>query len=119
MSDETFMEMEARHARERLAMVERMVAQARNGHGGGAESVPRMGAIGKIIAGVCVKHGVTIGQIQAYDRLPAIVLARQEAMAAAYQAGFSLNEIAKFLNRDHTTVRHGVRAHQDSVGAAA
>lgn len=48
------------------------------------------------------------------DRVVSMV--RQRAMFRAWQLGFSYAAIARVLNRDHSTVKHGVQAEADRCG---
>ena len=47
-------------------------------------------------------------------RIPAIVTARQVAMALMVQAGLSTPKVGAFFGRDHSTVIHGVRRAEGS-----
>lgn len=56
--------------------------------------------------------------LQGPSRTKAISLARQHAMyLMAEQKHLSFPMIGKFLNRDHTTILHGVKAHKARVEA--
>lgn len=62
---------------------------------------------------VCEKHHVTLAELQSPLRYKPIVRARWELMARAYsETGASFPAIGRFLNRDHTTVMHGVLKHK-------
>jgi chromosomal replication initiation ATPase DnaA len=52
----------------------------------------------------------TVEDFQGPERHRPIAWARQDFMLSAERAGYSLSEIGRFLNRDHTTVLHGIRA---------
>lgn len=60
----------------------------------------------------CVANGVSLSLLTGRSRSAMAVLHRQAAMAAARMAGASLPAIGRVLGRDHTTVLHGVRAHE-------
>lgn len=65
---------------------------------------------------VCEKHGVTLAELQSPLRFKPIVRARWELMARAYsETGASFPVIGRFLNRDHTTVMHGVLKHRAAM----
>lgn len=62
------------------------------------------------------RHGVSLDDMMGLSRRPRIAQARQEAMHEIRQATtFSLPQIGRFFNRDHTTVIHGVRAHEQRM----
>ena len=67
----------------------------------------------EVIQEVADEHGLMVEDFQGKKRYRRVAWPRQEAMAAAHRAGFSLHEIGKFLGRDHTTVLAGIRAHKD------
>lgn len=48
--------------------------------------------------------GVPVAVILGHRRQAVIVRARQRAMKAAFEAGFSAPQIGRAFNRDHTTV---------------
>jgi chromosomal replication initiation ATPase DnaA len=48
--------------------------------------------------------GVPVSVILGHRRQRPIVLARQRAMKAAFEEGFSSPQIGRAFNRDHTTV---------------
>lgn len=57
------------------------------------------------IAGICIRRGVTQAEIQGPRRHPHLVEARTEVTAfLRYGRGWSYEMIARFLNRDHSTV---------------
>ena len=56
------------------------------------------------------QNGVSLDDLQGPSRVRAISWPRQDFMLAARELGFSLTEIGRFLNRDHTTILKGVRA---------
>lgn len=72
----------------------------------------------QVIADVAEKHGVTVAQLQGSSRERSLSYARQEAMYEARRiTQKSLPLIGQYLNRDHTTILHGVRAHAARIGA--
>lgn len=64
-----------------------------------------------VITLVAGKHGVRYEDIMSRNRVPAIALARQEAMAAVALAKPHLTtpQIGKIFDRDHTTVCHALK----------
>lgn len=74
-------------------------------------NVPRR-EIDRIICRVASQTGVTVSEIEGRSRLQYINLARQRVMWEAYQTGvYTTTQIGIRLNRDHTTVIFGCRAH--------
>lgn len=74
--------------------------------------VRRRALIRQIIAQVARKHRLTENDILAHRRNAFVALARHEAMyRAANETTHSLVTIGAILDRDPTTVLHGVRAH--------
>ena len=63
------------------------------------------------------KHGIQSSVIFGRGRRSRAVLARQEAFWRAYnETGASLTEIGRFWDRDHTTILHGIRRHEERMG---
>lgn len=74
---------------------------------------PRGPTMRKVISEVAERHGLTLTQLRDHCRTRSIAYVRQEAMyEARVRAGKSLPMIGRYLNRDHTTVLYGVRAHE-------
>ena len=61
-----------------------------------------------IIAEACEAHGVSTASIMGISRAQSIAFARQHCYWKMWKAGMSFTDIGKVLNRDRTTVRHGV-----------
>lgn len=75
--------------------------------------LPAPPSLVRIAAGVAEAHGLTIELLRGDRRDLRIAHPRQEVMALADDAGYSLSEIGRFLGgRDHSTVRHGIDAHR-------
>ena len=75
-----------------------------------------------IIKGVCERHGVSMSAILGHNRQRRIVAVRQQAMVEVYETreDYSLSQIGRLFNRDHTTIlaalkKHG--AHVSQTGA--
>lgn len=104
-----------------------------------AFAVPKSGAIGyrflpkfsgqtmrAIVDAVAKHHGLTVEQLRGPSRKFFIAHPRQEAMWLMRQVKdwqgrnrYSLPQIGEFMGaRDHTTILHGVRAHQARVDKA-
>jgi len=77
-----------------------------------------------VLADVAERHGVDADDITGPSRLRQIVHARQEvawkvrqAQTACFEPRFSLVQIGTWLGgRDHTTILHGIRAHERRMG---
>ena len=65
---------------------------------------------------VCEDYNITYEQIISPTRLRIISLPRQVAMYKLHQLGYSLMEIGKIFNKDHTTVIHAVRKIEQQKG---
>jgi chromosomal replication initiation ATPase DnaA len=75
------------------------------------------------LAAVASSHGVSPADILGPFRFKALVHARQEvawrmrnAKDALGKPRFSLPQIAAWMDRDHTTILHAVRAHEARTG---
>lgn len=68
----------------------------------------------QIVEAVAIKNGLTRAEIMSKSRYRSIVYPRQEAMwQLRRQTRLSLPQIARHVGvKDHTTVLHGVRAHE-------
>ena len=71
-----------------------------------------------IVSVVCNYRGVLPQQIKSPQQVRFIAYARQEIMYLAKRiADLSYPQIGDFLNRDHTTIMHGVRAVEKRMNA--
>jgi len=69
-----------------------------------------------ILTEVAAKHRLRVSDITGRSRLRPIVIARQEVMyRCRSEADKSYPQIGRFLSKDHTTVIHGFRKHQERV----
>ena len=66
-------------------------------------------SVESIIQDVSLETGVPVEDIKSYSRLRPKARARQIVMYRAKKIGHSLTLIGYMLNRDHTSVLHGVR----------
>lgn len=77
---------------------------------------PRIKAIKREI---CAKHGVKMRDLSSSCRSRPLILARWEVMARLHAIGLPLARIGQALNRDHTTVLHGIRQNAKSEASCA
>ena len=74
--------------------------------------LPR-GLAAQVLADVAERHGLTVADLIGPRRLRHIAHPRQEAMFCLRACGWTLPRIGRAIgDRDHTTVLHGIRAHQ-------
>lgn len=73
----------------------------------GRGPVGRLMRVAKAVAAV---EMVSVEDLRGRSATRAIAWPRQEFMLAAREAGHSLQDIGAFLDRDHTTVMHGIEA---------
>jgi chromosomal replication initiator protein len=71
----------------------------------------------EIIREVAQKHGVLVADILSDRRHKPVVVARHEAMwRCKNETSFSLPQIGRAIgNRDHTTVMHGIKMHEQRM----
>lgn len=70
-----------------------------------------------IAAEICAKHCLSMAELVGPCRLQQFVDARHEAWwRARRETRQSLPQIARFFNRDHTTVLHGLRKYEEKIG---
>lgn len=125
-ADEQARQAEERRRREEAAYREasrRVIARAVDNYGPGCITVPKrpeptvVKTMRQIMAEVSAKHSIGVRDIKGRSRNVPIVHARQEYMyRAAVETDASYPRIAKLIDRDHTTVIAGVRAHADRNG---
>ncbi|NOD65797.1 helix-turn-helix domain-containing protein [Ruegeria sp. HKCCD6109] len=114
---DTWEQMEACHAEERMALANRLSVQAyRNGVAGNEfESVGKT-KLDLIVESTCKSHGINYTDLVGNCRFRRFTVARNEAYYIAQKAGFSLAEIGSaFGGRDHATIRSGIRRHEETV----
>lgn len=61
------------------------------------------------------QYGMTLDDLSGSSRISSVSHARQHIMAELVEAGFSTPRIGHMLNRDHSTVIHGAKAHRERV----
>lgn len=91
-----------------------------------ASSATGMDLVREIAREVARRHCVPTSEIFGDRRFRAIVHARQEVAWRLYQLRdrngyrrFSMPQIGRYLRRDHTTILHAIRAHEQRVGVRA
>lgn len=65
----------------------------------------------RIAIEVALEHRISFTKLTGRSRCSDLAHPRQEAMFRMRQVGFTQSQIGRFFGRDHSTVRHGVRAH--------
>ena len=68
--------------------------------------------LSRVLEVVASRHGLTPDEVLSQRRTRRIAYGRQELMAELRRLRYSLPEIGRMLGKDHTTVLHGVRAHE-------
>src|ERR1700730_10946094 len=72
-----------------------------------------------LVEQVAREYGTTFDAILSMERTDKIVRARQDAMfRLRREEGCSSSLIGRLMQRDHSTVLHGVRAHEERIAAA-
>jgi chromosomal replication initiation ATPase DnaA len=61
---------------------------------------------------VCLRHSIPADRILSHCRRRRVAHARQDLMHALRGDGWPLEAIGEELDRDHTSVLYGVRAHE-------
>ena len=71
-------------------------------------------SVTRILSDVCYRHAITLSALKGKERFQPLVRARHEAMWLLHHAlpNCSLTQIGRWMERDHTTVIHGIRKHQ-------
>ncbi len=70
------------------------------------------------VQAIAERHGLPVEAVMGRCRQREYVLARQEAMwVLRNRLGDSLPRIGRLMGRDHTTILHGIRAHEARVSA--
>ncbi len=69
------------------------------------------------VAAALVSRGRTWAEMVSHCRLTELNICRQEIMTILYGAGHSYATIGEWLNRDHSTILVGVRAHEKRLAA--
>lgn len=72
-----------------------------------------------VVRAVALECGLDVDDLIGPSRAAEIVRARQKAMWLCHRAGKKKTTIGRFFNRDHTTVLHGIRRHEERLNAAS
>lgn len=65
--------------------------------------------MGRLAKEICERHGVTAAELRGPRRYRKLTDARQEfCLRAVDELGFTMPQVGKYLNKDHTTVLHAV-----------
>lgn len=75
-------------------------------------------AIHRIAGDAAKRAGMTLARLIGPDRSAAAVRVRDVAISAARREGYSMPQIGKAMNRDHTTVLASIRRQQARRGEA-
>ena len=67
----------------------------------------------ELILEIAKKHNITPEELVGTSRKIDIAEARQEFMHACHEQGMSIAEIARFLDRDQSTVAYGIKVHKN------
>ncbi|MCA3274506.1 MAG: hypothetical protein ING26_03185 [Roseomonas sp.] len=77
---------------------------------------PRVHKMREICMDVCHANDVTLDELKGQSKLRAVAWPRQDAMRLLCDAGYSVQDVARFLGRrDRTTVLHGVKASRERL----
>lgn len=112
---ETLDQMKDRHAAELAELLRREIEKA---YRDGMEGRPKAGRTTLRIINdeVSEEYGLNPADLLASGRgCDEISHARFAAFDRAHKAGFSLGMIGKYYGRDHTTVLHGIRRHEEMM----
>lgn len=70
----------------------------------------------QIVIEVATKHGFTVNEMVSHRRARPLVIARHEAMWRCFkETPCSLPQIGRLFDRDHTTVLHAIRKHEQRM----
>lgn len=77
-----------------------------------AESSPKL----EILRQCATEFGCTVSEIMSENKISHVMLARRKAMWLLHQRGtMSKSAIGRYMNKDHTTVIHAIRAYEKSL----
>lgn len=72
--------------------------------------IPIKQTMAQILAGVCAEYGMDADVLKGRNRFQDVVIPRQEAMLRMVETGqWTLPQIGRFFDRDHSTVIFAVR----------
>lgn len=109
---ESLLEMELRHARERAELIDRMcqdhyTAGLHDRTKPGSMSTPRS-LMEQVTERVAMKHKVLPSELRGPSRHAHLTEPRRKVWVELKGQGFSVNSIARFFGRDHSTVLSGI-----------
>lgn len=88
--------------------------------GGGNPHLVPASRLGIILLSVCHDAGIAVEDLTGPRRLPPLVRVRHSAMwRLVNEGGANKAQVARLLNRDRATVRHGIRKHEERLRNAA
>lgn len=73
---------------------------------------PRETSISQIFQRIAADNGITLSQLKSAARPRHIAWPRQYGMLLCKRAGATYEQIGQYLNREHCTIMHGVKAAQ-------
>ncbi len=80
---------------------------------------PSEGQLAQILTEVAAKHGVSVMAMISHRRPTVLARARHECWwRAREETAFSLPQIGRAYNRDHTSIIHGIRMHEKRMAEA-
>ena len=73
-------------------------------------------SLNTIVAEVCAKYGVSWRELISQRRWKPLVHARHEVYwRCITETSASYSRVGRFMNRDHTTIMHGVKVHGQRI----
>ncbi|MCI5040041.1 MAG: hypothetical protein MRY81_10190 [Donghicola eburneus] len=121
MTEESLLEMEFRHAKERAALVERIRDEA---YSAGLHDRTKPGTISgptslmeQITASVAAEHKVLPSELRGPSKFAQFIEPRRKVWAELQERGYSLSQIGRFFGRDHTTIGYGIKEFQKAQEA--
>ena len=110
IADETWEQMEARHAAERAFLIRRIKEQ---NYELGAYGLPMQKGttLHAVVASVAQSEGIPLPILLGRNRNKRVAKARAEAYAVAQRHGFRSTDIGRYFGRDHSTVLQVISTH--------
>ena len=113
---ETFLMMELRHASERAELLD---LATRDAYIAGLNDRPKTGSVGgaltlmeQVTERVSEEYKFTVKELRGPGRSHCFSEPRRVIWSELKQRGYSLPQIGRFFGRDHTTILHGLKAHE-------
>ncbi len=121
MSDESFLEMEMRHARERAELMERVRTEA---YTAGLYDRTKPGSVAtpsslmeQLTEKVAMDFKVLPSELRGPSRFAHFTEPRRKVWTELQVRGYSLDQIGRFFGRHHTTILHGISEYQNGKEA--